>query len=63
MSLRITATAPLRRSHEFSKSGGNLGATGCVSWMFHNTGLFVVARDKADEDQIMEVAIEAGATT
>ena len=29
--------------------------------MFHNTGLFVVARDQADEDKIMEVAIEAGA--
>jgi TIGR01033: DNA-binding regulatory protein, YebC/PmpR family len=56
---RNRAAADVR--HEFSKSGGNLGATGCVSWMFHNTGLFVVARDKADEDQIMEVAIEAGA--
>lgn len=56
---RNRAAADVR--HEFSKSGGNLGATGCVSWMFHNTGLFVVARDQADEDKIMEVAIEAGA--
>ena len=37
---RNRAAAAVR--HEFSKSGGNLGATGCVSWMFHNTGIFVV---------------------
>ena len=56
---RNRAAAAVR--HEFSKSGGNLGATGCVSWMFHNTGIFVVNRDQADEDQIMEVALDAGA--
>ena len=56
---RNRAAAAVR--HEFSKCGGNLGATGCVSWMFHNTGIFVVNRDQADEDQIMEVALDAGA--
>lgn len=56
---RNRAAAAVR--HEFSKSGGNLGATGCVSWMFHNTGIFIVSKDKATEDQIMEVALDAGA--
>lgn len=56
---RNRAAAAVR--HEFNKHGGNLGETGCVSWMFHNKGIFVVAKDQADEDQIMEVALEAGA--
>lgn len=56
---RNRAAAAVR--HEFSKHGGNLGATGCVGWMFHSTGLFFVDKDKATEDQLMEVALEAGA--
>ncbi|WP_301859364.1 YebC/PmpR family DNA-binding transcriptional regulator [uncultured Megasphaera sp.] len=56
---RNRAAAAVR--HEFSKCGGNLGATGCVGWMFHNTGIFVVAKDHADEETIMEVALDAGA--
>lgn len=48
--------------HIFSKNGGNLGETGCVSWMFKQKGLFVVAQDdKLDEEELMMLALEAGA--
>jgi YebC/PmpR family DNA-binding regulatory protein len=47
--------------HLFSKSGGNLGENGCVAWMFDKKGLIVVSKDKTDEDQLMEIAIDAGA--
>ena len=47
--------------HVFSKAGGNLGENGCVAWMFDKKGLIVVNKDKADEDQLMEIAIDAGA--
>jgi YebC/PmpR family DNA-binding regulatory protein len=45
----------------FEMSGGKLGATGCVAWMFERKGLVTVAADKADEDALMELALEAGA--
>ncbi len=45
----------------FSKGGGNLGESGCVSWMFHQKGLFVFERDETDEETLMEAALEAGA--
>ncbi len=45
----------------FEMSDGKLGGAGCVAWMFEKKGLFVVAADKADEDRLMEVALEAGA--
>jgi len=45
----------------FSKGGGNMGESGCVSWMFHQKGLFVFERDSVDEDALMETALEAGA--
>jgi YebC/PmpR family DNA-binding regulatory protein len=44
-----------------SKAGGNLGATGSVGWMFKKRGLIAVERAGADEDRVMEVALEAGA--
>jgi len=47
--------------HIFSKKGGNLGETGCVSWMFKKKGLFTFDKDKVNEDELMEVALEAGA--
>lgn len=53
-------TAPELRKI-FEKHDGNLGATGCVSWMFDRKGLFVIASDKATEEQLMEVALNAGA--
>ena len=45
----------------FEKHNGNLGATGCVAWMFDRKGLFVISREKATEEQLMEVALNAGA--
>jgi YebC/PmpR family DNA-binding regulatory protein len=47
--------------HIFSKNGGNMGETGCVSWMFHKKGDIVIEAAKADEETVMTVAIEAGA--
>jgi YebC/PmpR family DNA-binding regulatory protein len=44
----------------FSKGGGNLGAEGAVSWMFHKKGVITV-KPGPTEDQVMEKAIEAGA--
>jgi YebC/PmpR family DNA-binding regulatory protein len=45
----------------FAKAGGNLGTDGSVAFVFNRRGLFTVARDKVDEEQIMEAALEAGA--
>ena len=45
----------------FTKGGGNMGESGCVSWMFHQKGIFVFDRDTTDEESLMEVALEAGA--
>ncbi len=48
--------------HLFDKSGGALGATGCVSWMFERKGVLVVEKaDGMDADALMMDAIEAGA--
>lgn len=46
--------------HVFSKFGGNLGADGSVAYMFNHVGLLSLASG-ADEEQVMEVAIDAGA--
>jgi len=45
----------------FSKNGGNLGEAGCVAWMFQKKGLIVVDKDQIDEDELLAVALEAGA--
>lgn len=45
----------------FEKRGGSLGATGCVNWMFDKKGLIVVKTDACDEDELMEIALGAGA--
>ncbi|ANB61437.1 YebC/PmpR family DNA-binding transcriptional regulator [Anoxybacteroides amylolyticum] len=47
----------------FSKNGGNLGETGCVSYLFERKGLLVIAREELDieEDDMLLQAIEAGA--
>ncbi len=45
----------------FSKYGGNMGETGSVSFMFDQVGSFVYPADKGSEDDMLEVAIEAGA--
>ena len=56
---RNRTVAELRRV--FEKHSGNMGAAGCVGWMFHKRGVLVVEQDKADEDRLMEIALEAGA--
>jgi YebC/PmpR family DNA-binding regulatory protein len=45
----------------FELCGGKLGATGCVAWMFDRKGLLVIPVDQIDEEQLMELALEAGA--
>jgi YebC/PmpR family DNA-binding regulatory protein len=45
----------------FTKHGGNLGETGCVSWMFDKRGLLTVERAQVDEERLMSVALDAGA--
>ena len=45
----------------FDKSGGNLGETGCVSWMFEKKGLILVDCDGTDEDDLMGMVLDAGA--
>ncbi len=48
--------------HFFDKYGGNLGATGCVSFMFDQKGQIIISRDQnPDEDDMMAKALEAGA--
>lgn len=48
--------------HIFDKSGGSLGASGCVSWMFDRVGVIVIDRTPGlDEDEIMAEALDAGA--
>lgn len=56
---RNRTTAEIR--HLFSKHGGNLGETGCVSWVFERKGLISFERGKVDEEEVMTVAIDAGA--
>ncbi len=45
----------------FERAGGNLGAPNCVAFMFHPKGIVVVEAGATTEDQIMEIALEAGA--
>jgi YebC/PmpR family DNA-binding regulatory protein len=49
--------------HVFDKSGGNLGTTGCVSYMFENKGVLVVEKEGCplSEDDLMLLAIDSGA--
>ncbi|MGH7858634.1 MAG: YebC/PmpR family DNA-binding transcriptional regulator, partial [Candidatus Binatia bacterium] len=47
--------------HVFGKHGGNLGETNSVAWMFQKRGLIRVAKERTEEERVMEVALEAGA--
>lgn len=47
--------------HMLTKYGGNLGANGCVAWMFHKKGVITVDLNAADENTLMEVAMDNGA--
>ncbi len=53
------AVADIR--HIFSKAGGNLGANGCVSYLFDKKGYFVIENSAVDEETLMEIALDAGA--
>jgi YebC/PmpR family DNA-binding regulatory protein len=46
----------------FARHGGNLGEVGCVGWMFERRGVILVDRGKVEEDQLLEIALEAGAS-
>ncbi|KUK13399.1 MAG: YebC/PmpR family DNA-binding transcriptional regulator [Synergistetes bacterium] len=54
---RNRTTAEIR--HIFSKYGGNLGEVGCVSWVFERKG--VLTFEGVSEDEVMEIALDAGA--
>jgi YebC/PmpR family DNA-binding regulatory protein len=45
----------------FSRNGGNLGETGCVAWMFERKGRMTVDMEGKDEDELMMLALDAGA--
>ena len=47
--------------HYFDKFGGNMGTSGCVSFMFNKQGVIVIEQDDIDEEKLMEDALEAGA--
>jgi YebC/PmpR family DNA-binding regulatory protein len=56
---RNRCTAEVR--HIFSKLNGNLGESGCVSWIFEKKGYLSVPAKGVDEEALMEIALEAGA--
>ncbi|CAN5626212.1 hypothetical protein BH24ACI2_BH24ACI2_04690 [soil metagenome] len=56
---RNRTVAELR--HLFSKNGGNLGEAGSVAWMFDKKGYIVVDKEAKNEDELFEIALEAGA--
>ena len=56
---RNRTVAELR--HIFSKNGGNLGEAGSVAWIFDKKGLIIVDKAAKSEDELFEIAIEAGA--
>jgi YebC/PmpR family DNA-binding regulatory protein len=56
---RNRTAGELRRA--FETAGGNLGASGCVSYLFNYKGLFIIDPKHVGEDHLMEVALEAGA--
>jgi YebC/PmpR family DNA-binding regulatory protein len=46
--------------HAFSKNGGNMGEQGSVSWMFERKSQIIVEKEHANEDQLMNLLLEAG---
>lgn len=47
--------------HYFDKFGGNLGTTGCVSYLFEKKGIILVENQDIDDDKLLEDSLEAGA--
>ena len=56
---RVRTVNELR--HMFSKWGGNLGESGCVSWMFESKGYFTVKKSALDEEALMSAVLDLGA--
>jgi YebC/PmpR family DNA-binding regulatory protein len=56
---RNRTVADLRRL--FTKYGGSLGESGCVGWMFQRRGVLLVDGGSAEEERLLETALEAGA--
>ena len=56
---RTRTVAEIR--HLFNKNGGNLGESGSVGWMFQKKGTIIIEGAAADEEKLMELALEAGA--
>ena len=55
---RNRTTSELR--HIFTKHGGSLGTPGCVGWIFEMKGVIEVPKEKADEDTLIAVGLDAG---
>jgi YebC/PmpR family DNA-binding regulatory protein len=47
--------------HLFERYGGSLGEPGCVAYMFEKKGLIVIEKDKVDEEELLDLVLEAGA--
>lgn len=47
--------------HYFDKFGGNMGQSGCVSYLFSQSGIIVIENNGLDEDEVMEDCVMAGA--
>jgi len=47
--------------HIFTRHGGSMGEAGCVAWMFSKKGSIVFNKEKVSEEELMEVALDAGA--
>ncbi len=56
---RNKATSEVR--HAFSKHGGNLGSSGCVSYLFEQKGVIEIPKESTEEEKLIEAALEAGA--
>ena len=47
--------------HAFSRNGGNLGSSNSVAWMFDRKSQVIIEKEQATEEQLMDIALEAGA--
>ena len=47
--------------HAFSKNGGNMGEQGSVAWMFERKGQIILEGENLNEDELMNLVLEAGA--
>src|ERR1035441_2289624 len=57
----VASPCPARIRSLVTKSGGSIATQGSVTRLFHRKGQIIIPRDVANEDQLMEIALEAGA--